>query len=102
MASRGLSPDAALGVRLGAICSRNRYTTDPGPVVDELREAAGSRTDILAAEVGSWIGFYDSEVTHMLAEGLRAGFADLDLQPGIDLGRKRRDTPWHSTPGTPH
>ena len=34
--SRRLSPDVMLSITLDAICSRNRYTTDPGPVVAEL------------------------------------------------------------------
>ena len=97
MPSRPLAPDAALGVKLSAICSRNRYTTDPGPVLDELRATAGRRTDILAQEAGIWSGFYDSEHTHTLAVAL------LEI-PGagdwVALGRKRRDAPWHSTPGT--
>lgn len=98
MASRPLTPDVALGVALSAICSRNRYTKDPGPVITELRAEAGDKLEILAAEVGRWIGFYDSPETHVLAEGLRAGFSGLDLQPHIELGTARRDAPGHSTP----
>jgi hypothetical protein len=67
-------------------------------VIAELRETAGGRDDILADEVGRWIGFYDSPETHVLAGALRAAFTDLNLQPHIELGQKRRDAPWHSTP----
>ncbi|KJL20999.1 hypothetical protein RN50_01966 [Microbacterium foliorum] len=45
-----------LSIELGSICSRNRYTSDPGPVIAELIAAAGDRVDILQQSVGSWIG----------------------------------------------
>lgn len=46
-----------LGIALGAICSRNRYTTDPAPMIAELLKTAGPRTDILAMEAGRWAGY---------------------------------------------
>lgn len=100
MPSRPLTPGVALGVTLSAICSRNRYTKDPAPVIAELRAEAGGKLEILTAEVGRWIGFYNSPETRVLVDALRAGFSDLDLQPHIELGQTRRDAPWHSTPGT--
>ncbi|WP_404474876.1 hypothetical protein [Microbacterium aerolatum] len=97
MPSHSLDPDTALGVRLSAICSRNRYTHDPGPVLAELLEAAGDKTEILAREVGTWAGFHDSEYTHALVAAL------LEI-PGAaaweSSGRERRTMGWHSTPGT--
>lgn len=96
MASRPLDPDTLLGVTLSAICSRNRYTHDPGPVLDELRAAAGDRNDILAEGAGRWSGFYDSEHTHTLAAAL------LEI-PGatewVQLGRERRAAGTHGTQG---
>lgn len=80
--------------------SRNQYTSDPAPVIAALIATAGDRTDILAAEVGRWIGFYDDgEYTHGLAEGLRVAFAHLDLQPHIELGQQRRNAGTHGTQG---
>ncbi|AMG84330.1 hypothetical protein AXH82_13670 [Microbacterium sp. PAMC 28756] len=35
-----LSRETLLSIRLDAVCSRNRYTKDPAPVVDELRATA--------------------------------------------------------------
>jgi hypothetical protein len=82
-----LSAETLLDIRLSAICSRNRYTTDPGPVVDELRAEAGLRTDILAMVAGTWAGFYDSPDTHHLAVALR-GLPGAEAWVG--LGMKRR------------
>lgn len=99
MSSHSLDPDTLLSVELGAIMSRDRYTRDPGPVIAELRRTAGDRMDLLAAEVGLWIGFHDAPDTHVLAEALRVAFADLDLEPHIALGESRRYAPRHGTAG---
>lgn len=98
MSSHSLDPDTLLRVELSGIMSRDRYTRDPGPVIARLREAAGERPDLLAVEVGRWIGFYDNTHTHTLTEALQAAFVDLDLQPHITAGRARRYTPTHRTP----
>lgn len=45
-----LSPDVALGVKIGTAMSRNKFATDPAviaTVVDELYETAGRRVDLL-------------------------------------------------------
>lgn len=91
-----LKPDTALVVRLTATCARNKYATDPGPVLQELQEIAGGRADLLAEAAGLWSGFQrDEDYTRVLADALRA-------LPGteewVELGRRRRDAP---TPGTP-
>lgn len=95
MASHPLDPDTTLGVRLSAICSRSRYTDDPGPVIAELLDVAGDRGDILAREAGTWAGFYDSEYTQTLVGAL------LEI-PGaaewVETGVSRRGMGWHSTP----
>ncbi|WP_350351864.1 hypothetical protein ABS642_00685 [Microbacterium sp. A8/3-1] len=96
MHSRGLSPDTLLSVRLGAICSRNCYTTDPAPVVSELLATAGDRHDILAEAVGSWVGYYEDAYTRILSTALR----ELPgLEPWIALGQYRRAMPDPSTRG---
>lgn len=74
--SRPLDPDTHLSIRLSAICGRNRYTRDPGPVIAELIATAGARTDLLAREVGQWAGHYEDEQTAMLVAAI------LDRIPG--------------------
>lgn len=90
MPSRGLSPERLLTVHLDAICSRNRYTTDPAPVIAELYERAGDRTDILTEAVGTWVGYFEDDYTRPLCTALRA-FPD--LEPWIELGQHRRSMP---------
>lgn len=86
-----------LSIELSAICSRNRYTTDPEPVLAELRQAAGARHDILAEVAGSWAGYYDGQYTHTLASALRT-------IPGADAwvghGAERRSAAPHRAPTT--
>ncbi|WP_313362633.1 hypothetical protein [Microbacterium sp.] len=93
--SRGLSAGVKLSVELDAICSRNRYTTDPAPVLDELRAAAGERVDVLAEAVGTWVGYFEDEYTATLCTALRTL---PDLEPWIALGQHRRSLPDPSTP----
>jgi hypothetical protein len=95
MPSRGLSPDVALSVTLDAICSRNRYTTDPAPVIAELLATAGDRDDILAESVGTWVGYFEDADIITLTTALRT-LPGLD--PWIALGQHRRSMPDHSTP----
>lgn len=93
-----LSRDTLLSIHLDAICSRNRYTRDPAPVVDELRATAGDRTDLLAQSVGTWVGFFEDDYTRILCTALR----ELpDLEPWLALGAHRRAMPDHRTPAPP-
>lgn len=96
MPSRGLHPDTLLGITLSATMSRNKYTSDPGPVVEELLQTAGDRLDILTDEAGRWIGCYEDEHTATLAAALRE--LPLDMAAAIALGRSRRNA-GHSTQG---
>lgn len=95
MPSQRLSPDTALSVLLDAICSRNRYTTDPAPVVAELIATASGRDDILAESVGTWVGYFEEDDNHVLTTALRALPG---LEPWIALGKHRRSLPDPSTP----
>lgn len=96
MPSRGLHPDALLTVHLDAICSRNRYTNDPAPVIAELLETAGDRHDILTQAVGTWVGYFENDYIRILTTALR----ELpDLEPWIALGQHRRSMPDPSTRG---
>lgn len=95
MPSRGLDPDTKLSVLIDAICSRNRYTTNPAPVIAELLEVAGDRRDILAEAVGTWVGYFDDDYIRILTTALR----ELPgLEPWIALGEYRRAQRPHSTP----
>lgn len=90
-----LSPDTRLDVDLSAICSRNRYTHDPGPVLDELRATAGDRTDTLARVTGTWAGYFDDEHTATLTTALRT----IDgTAPWVEVGRERRGRAPHGAP----
>lgn len=99
MTTRTLSADTMLSIQVGCVMTRNQFTQKPAAVMTELRETAGDRLDILAAEVGRFIGFYDDQWTHTLVEALRAEFTDLDLQPHIELGERRRNAGTHGTQG---
>ena len=93
-----LSPDTMLSIELGSICSRNRYISEPGPVIAELLATAGDRVEILQQSVGSWVGYYEDACTLILATALR----ELPgLEPWITIGIERRAIPDHRTPGPP-
>lgn len=95
MPSRGLSRETLLSIKLDAICSRNRYTSDPAPVIAELRAAAGDRLDVLTESVGLWVGFFEDDYTRTLCGALR----DLPgLEPWLTEGARRRSRKDHSTP----
>ena len=57
---------------------------------------AGGRLDVLAPEVGRWIGFYEDDHTRTLTTALRA--LPLEMEKWIALGQKRRSAPHHRTP----
>lgn len=87
-----------LSIELDSICSRNRYTDDPAPVIAELRAAAGKRTDVLAHAAGIFAGYFYDETTATLCDALRA---EIDgIGPWVQLGRERRGLPPHSAPIT--
>lgn len=93
MPSRRLHPDTLLSIQISCVMSRNQYTSDPGPVIEELYAVAGGRLDVLAPEVGRWIGFYEDDYTRTLTTALRA--LPLDMGEWITLGQAQRitDTP---------
>ena len=97
MQSRGLHPDVALSIKLSTIMSRNQYTRDPAPVIDELYAAARDRLDILTTEVGLWVGFYGIPENQILCDALLA--LPLDTAATIEEGGKRRRAGTHSTTG---
>lgn len=99
MPARTIHPDTLLSIKVGCVMTRNQFTKDPAPVMVELRSTAGDRLDVLAAEVGRFIGFYDDQYTHTLVDALHAEFTDLDLQPHIELGQRRRNAGTHGTQG---
>ncbi|KAA0960876.1 hypothetical protein FQ142_08320 [Microbacterium sp. ANT_H45B] len=82
-----ISPDTMLSIELGSICSRNRYTSDPRPVVEQLLATAGDRVKVLREAVGSWIGFYEDRYTIALTTALQKL---PDVEPWIAVGAARR------------
>lgn len=98
MPTRGLRADVKISIDLGCIMSRNRYTTDPGPVIAELFATAGRRTDLLAHEMGSWVAYYGDDYTRTLSDALLA--LPLDIRAGIAHGEEARNRGTHSTVGT--
>ena len=101
MPSGPLSPDVTLGIKLSTVMSRNQFATDPAviaAVVEELYETAGGRLDLLAEEVGLWVGFYEADPwTTALVARLRE--LPLLMDDAIALGRRRRAAPMHGTSG---
>ncbi|KJL24328.1 hypothetical protein RL72_01819 [Microbacterium azadirachtae] len=95
MPSHPLSPDDALGIKIRTVVSRNQFATDPdviAAVVDQLYETASGRLDLLAEEVGLWVGFYEADPwTTTLAARLRE--LPLLMDEAITLGRRRRAAP---------
>lgn len=96
-----MHPDTALDIRLSAIITRGKFTTDPAPVIAELRATAGTRVDVLRGTVGTWIGYFGGdEHLRILVDALLAEFGADTLQPAIELGRSRRGV-GHTTPPPP-
>ncbi|WP_424937320.1 MULTISPECIES: hypothetical protein [Bacteria] len=98
--SGSLDPDVALGIKIGATISRDRYETDPAEIqriIDDIYRIAGDRLDILAHEVGLFIGAYEDEHTLTLTTALRK--LPLDMADAIALGAYRRSVPMHSSAG---
>lgn len=90
-----LTPELLLNIELSSICSRNRYTDDPAPVIAELQQRAGRRTDILAEVAGLWAGYYRDEYTRVLADAL------LEVEGAetwVTVGTRRRNGIPHHTP----
>lgn len=90
-----LSPDTLLSIHLGAIMSRNRYTTNPAPVIAELLSTAGDRVGVLQEAAGTWVGFYEDDYVRTLCDALR-GISGVG--PWIAVGVERRSIPDHRTP----
>jgi hypothetical protein len=98
MPRRPLDADTLLGVHLDAICSRNCYTKDPQPVIDELLKVAGERLDLLAKNVGTWAGFWERDPNvRPLALALQQRIPG--ASDWVELGRSRASSPAHGTGG---
>lgn len=83
-----------LDIHLSALCHRHQYTSDPDSAINELREAAGRRGDILAATAGHWIGYYDHPSRNALISAMRREFPECERW--IDAGHAQRATLAHS------
>ncbi|MBN7792446.1 hypothetical protein [Microbacterium esteraromaticum] len=95
MSSRPLDPLTTLSVELSATMARNRYTTDPGPVIDELQRIAGEHRELLAEEAGLWAGSNEADPhSAALVDALKT----IATPEAIALGRERSTAGSHSTP----
>ncbi|WDH80218.1 hypothetical protein PTQ19_07240 [Microbacterium esteraromaticum] len=95
MSSRPLDPLTTLSVELSAAMSRNRYTTDPGPVIAELQRIAGEHPELLAEEAGLWAGFNEADPdSAALVDALKA----ISTLEAVALGRERSTAGSHFTP----
>jgi hypothetical protein len=91
-----LHPDVLLSISLSAAMSRNQYTADPQPIIDELRQLGGGRPDILLPDVGRWIGYHGIPENAALTSALLEAFPG--AVPFIAEGQRTRDRGSHSTP----
>lgn len=86
-----LSSDTMLDIRLSTICSKHRYDAAPRAAIDELLDAAGHRTDILAHVAGTWSGYHGGdEHTRVLADAL---LGIPGAEQWVHVGRHRRGIP---------
>lgn len=94
--SRRLSPRTALDVGMSAVVTRNLRTSDPAPVLDELRALAGEDHELLAEVCGLTIGYYRDELCAPLCDLLEA---EVDgVAPWVQLGLQRRTRGVHGGP----
>lgn len=91
-----LRPDVALSVHLDAICGRNQYTKNPGPVVEEIRAASAGHTRLRDVTVGEWVGYFRAPETTILCDALLVAFPD--AQDHVATGEARRGVA-HSSAG---
>lgn len=96
MPSRRLSARTMLDVTLTATMTRNLLTSNPAPVIKELRALAGDDVELLAEVSGRVSGFYDEPHTHMLCAALADQIEG--AAAWVPLGRKRRSAPVHGAP----
>lgn len=64
----------ALSVRLDAICHRNQYPRDPGPVIVKITRLAGDRPTVRDETIGVWAGFNRDEYAATLCDALLIAF----------------------------
>lgn len=83
-----LDPDVALSVRLDAICSRNRYTADPGPVIDEIAQLTVGRERVRDETVGVWAAFFRDEYTYRLCDVLLPAFPGARAYEHVGIRRR--------------
>jgi hypothetical protein len=91
-----LHPDVLLSIALSAAMGRNQYTRDVQPIIDEVRQLAGGRPDILYSEVGRWVGYHGIPENAALTSALLGAFPG--AVPFIREGQERRNRGSHSTP----
>ena len=96
MPSRRLSPRTALDVAMSSVITRNLRTSDPEPVVAELRALAGPDVDLLSEVCGLAVGYYRDSYSAALCDTLEAQIDG--LEPWIEIGHRRRARRVHGGP----
>lgn len=79
-------------IQVAGILSRNQYTRNPEPVVDEVAELGPAEK--VSWSVGAWIGYYDHPDRATLIDALRRRFPDAAQHEHI--GQASRAKPIHS------
>lgn len=83
-----LHPDVLLSVHLDALCGRNQYTTDPGPVIEEIHAAASGRDHVRDVAVGTWVGYFRTPETTALCDALLTAFPGAREHVATGAGRR--------------
>lgn len=94
MVHGSLNTTTMLGITLSNVMSRHRFDTEAQQVVDELRAIAGDRGDVLAMEVGLWVGYHggDEHVGPLIAALQRVD----GIGHWVEVGKHRRGIPNHA------
>lgn len=85
-----------LDVSLSSVITRNLRTSDPKPLIAELRALAGDDCELLTEVAGLCVGYYRDAYSETLCAALEAQIDGLG--PWIELGRERRARGVHGGP----
>lgn len=90
--SRGLSPATRAAIATDAHLSRHQWTSDPGPVVEELDDSPAVRD-----AAASWAGHHGHmpECRPLVDAVIQWVGED---HPSVAAGRRRASAPWHGAP----
>ena len=90
-----MDSDVLFDIQVSGLLGRHQFTTDPAPVVAELR--ALGLDELVVRTVGHWVGYYGAEHTRTLCEALLAAYPA--AQDWVADGHARRTVAQHGTTG---